>query len=123
MGEEVKTTKQLEEEYNTLLAEQNKLLREKLDASKKEKEAQELAAHKQKEEEQFEEKFKAKYGLTSTSRLEGDNNKHSINMTADQQTFENWKADVIARKQKKGKNVRGIPYEEFVKGFRTAGCD
>ena len=103
MGE--KTVEQLEAEYK-------QLLQEKLDAAQKERQAQELAAQKEKEKAEYEEEFKKKYNLTAVSRLEKDKpEKEAVNMTADNRTFEQFREDFARHK---GIKLTGKPYEQLV---------
>lgn len=120
MSEE-KTIEQLEAEYKTLLLE--KLDREKkaVEELEQKKQAELLAAQKKKERDELKEEIKKEMGFTAISRLD-ESNKKPVNMVAEAKNFEEFKAGIIAKKQKQGKNVQGLKYEDLVQTFHSAGC-
>ena len=105
---EEKTVDQLEAEYK-------QLLQEKLDAAHKEKEAQELAARKEKEKAEYEEEFKKKYNLTAVSRLERPAEKpveKPTNMLASPKEFQQFAAGFARHKGLP--KVKGRSYKELL---------
>lgn len=100
-------------EIEVLEAEYKKLLQEKLDAARKEKEAQELAALETKKKAEYEEEFRKKYNLTAISRLETPGEK-TTNMVAAQKDHQQFCADFAKHK---GVNVRGRPYSELMESL------
>ena len=100
-------------EIETLEAEYKKLLQEKLDAIRKEKEAQELAASEAKKKAEYEEEFKKKYNLTAVSRLETPGDK-PVSMDAAIREHQNFVADFARHKDIP---VKGRKYEEMVESL------